>query len=292
VFENHGALFDQTIYQAKNDNQNVTGKMALLPAKQNRPTSIYGGHSGQNIAYLVIVLVFDKEDYLKVMGVPIRLVSKIKEARAKSDEAEKAFLKDFYAPEFVKGKSKKAIDFEILKPHVPLLQPIRDMVAGQKHTFALGTNTYYRNLQQLILPMADQQVLLGNSDDEQADKALVEVYDHICEQVMGYFPLYDRNRFRQSLVENRNNFLDLPVKNSLDEKGKINGVGKREILNRLMIGLHANPTVGNLDAIGKKTPLGKLQIKGGIQLTKSAEIIFESPTGLFQRKIKVTRIIK
>lgn len=287
VFENHGALFNQTIYQAKEDNQNPGGKRKLLPTKQNRPTTIYGGYSGQNIAYLAIILVHDKEDYLKVMGVPIRLVSQLREARAQSDEAEKAFLKAFYAPEFVKGKAKKAIDFEILKPHVPLLQPVRDTVSGQRHTFALGTNTYYRNLQQLILPLADQQVLVGSADDDQADKALVEIYDHICEQVMEYFPLYDRNKFRKLLLAGRDNFVSSPIVNKYELNGKLSKVGKREILNRIMIGLHANATISDLKGLGIKTDFGKLQVPAGIVLSTDSILLQESPTGLFKHELKL-----
>ncbi|WP_236002677.1 type II CRISPR RNA-guided endonuclease Cas9 [Levilactobacillus wangkuiensis] len=278
VLENRGALFNQTIYKAKEDNSNVGGKRKLLPAKQNRPTEIYGGYSGQNIAYLAIVKVHEKTDYLKVMGVPIRCLTDLKAARQQGKQAEKDLLKKIFLPEFTK-KSGKTTDFEMLDSHIYLHQRIRDVVYGKKHEFALGTNTYYRNLQQLVLPLGSQQVLLSprSSSDE-----LVKVYDEICTQAMGYFSLYDRNKFRQSLVDHRDNFVGLPRENQVDEKGKIVQVGQKVILQRIMVGLHANASRSDLKPIQINTPFGFLQSGKGIQLTLDAEVIHESPTGLFR----------
>lgn len=288
VKEDHGALFNQTIYKAKKDNGNVGGKMKLLPTKSNRPTEIYGGHSSQAIAYLAIVRVNGKEPSYRVMGVPIRILDQLKQAKKQGEYAERLALKQFFTPDFTKGKGKIVSDFDVVIPHIPLLQPVIDEISGQSHRFALGTNTYYRNLQQLILTLADQKVLISKETGVDEEKKLVEVYSHICQQVMKFFPLYDRNKFRELLVDSRSHFEQLPIVNRYSDAGKLEIAGKRGILQQIMVGLHANATPGDLKELGVKTPFGKLQVPGGIKLTENAKLIYESPTGLFKREVKIT----
>ncbi|WP_143462192.1 type II CRISPR RNA-guided endonuclease Cas9 [Levilactobacillus enshiensis] len=279
VVENHGALFNQTIYKAK-DNQS----RRLIATKQNRPTAIYGGYSGQNIAYLAIIRVHSKkQDYLKVMGVPISLLTKLRVAREQGIEQEKAVLKQHYLPEFI-TKSGKTTDFDIVLSHVYLHQKIKDTVAGQAHGFALGTNTYYRNLQQLYLPVETQRKLMNY---DATDDDLMLVFDQICEQVMAYFPLYDVNKFREKLVASREEFAKLPLSAGFDEHGKMVQIDKQMVIQRILVGLHANATMSDLKPLGLKTPFGKLQVPNGLKLTERAKIVFESPTGLFKRVYEI-----
>jgi len=282
VKEDHGALFNQTIYKAK---QNDSKK--LLPAKGDRPTEIYGGHSGQTIAYLAIVRINDKKPSYRVMGVPVRILDQLKQAKEQGGDAEKSALKQFFTPDFTKGKHKVVSDFNVIIPHISLLQPVIDEISGQSHRFSLGTNTYYRNSQQLILSLADQKVLISRETGVDEDKKLVEVYSHVCQQVMKFFPLYDRNKFRKLLVDGQSKFEQLPINSRYSGSGKLELAGKRAILNRILVGLHANATFGDLKELGVKTPFGQLQVPGGIQLTGDAVLVYESPTGLFKREVKI-----
>lgn len=282
VKEDHGALFNQTIYKAKQND----GKK-LLPAKGDRPTEIYGGHSGQTIAYLAIVRINDKKPSYRVMGVPVRILDQLKQAKEQGGDAEKSALKQFFTPDFTKGKHKVVSDFDVIIPHISLLQPVIDEISGQSHRFSLGTNTYYRNSQQLILSLADQKVLISRETGVDEDKKLVEVYSHVCQQVMKFFPLYDRNKFRKLLVDGQSKFEQLPINSRYSGSGKLELAGKRAILQQIMIGLHANATLGELKALKVKTPFGKLQVPGGIQLTGGAKLVYESPTGLFKREVRI-----
>jgi len=284
VFENHGALFNQTIYKAKDDQ-----RKKLIVTKQNRPTEIYGGYSSRNIAYLAIVRVHDKKgDYLRVMGVPISLLTQLRAARERGVEQEKSVLKQCLVPEFTMA-SGKTTDFDVVLTHVYLNQKIRDVVFGQEHEFGLRTNAYYRNFQQLVISLEVQRKI--DSYDVTGEELLV-AFDKICEQVMKYFPLYDRNEFRKKLVAGRNDFKGFPMDNVLDDKGKIIQVGKREIISRVLIGLHANGTTKGLKELGMGSNFGTLQVKAGIKLSMDAELIYESPTGLYRKKIKVADISK
>jgi len=277
VFEDHGALFDQTIYPARK-----AQNKKLIPTKQGRDTAIYGGYSGQNTAYLAIVKVHDKVDYLKVMAVPIRVVSEVNQQRKLGLAAEKAYLKKLFLPQFTKKSG--TIDFEVVRPHVYLQQRIEDEVYGEVHQFALRSSTYYRNLQQLWLPLSSQQVLLKK---DAKDGELTRVFDQICEQAQRYFSLYERNNFRQALQNSRSQFVALPTTNVIDDHGKLVQVGKREIISRLMRGLHANAERKDLKVIGIKTSFGLLQEGNGIRLGLAAKMIMESPTGLFKREVRI-----
>lgn len=277
VFEDHGALFDQTIYPAwKAQNKK------LIPTKQGRDIAIYGGYSGQKTAYLAIVKVHDKVDYLKVMAVPISAVTEVNQQRQLGLAAEKAYLKKLFLPQFTKKSG--IIDFEIVRPHVYLQQRIEDEVYGEVHQFALRSSTYYRNLQQLWLPLSSQQVLLKK---DAKDEELTRVFDQICEQTQRYFSLYERYNSRQTLRNNRDRFIALPTTNVVDDRGKLVQVGKREVISRLMRGLHANAERKDLKVIGIKTSFGLLQEGNGIRLGLAAKMIMESPTGLFKREARI-----
>ncbi|WP_054653791.1 Cas9 endonuclease PAM-interacting domain-containing protein [Secundilactobacillus silagei] len=117
----------------------------------------------------------------------------------------------------------------------------------------------------------------------------MNVYDEILEQVDHYYTLFDKNRFREGLRNGREKFEKLPVK-SVYKKNKLIKVGKREVLSSILQGLHANATKPDLKVIGIKTPFSFFQNKKGFKLSPNAQIIYQSPTGLFERKRRVSEI--
>ncbi|MBC6925550.1 hypothetical protein DTL01_02810 [Lactobacillus salivarius] len=123
-------------------------------------------------------------------------------------------------------------------------------------------------------------------DAEITDKDLVSVYEEILSVVNKYFELYDINKFRQKLNEGLEIFRKLPVYN-VYESNKIKQVGKFEVLNRILMGLHANAMITDLKVLGIKTKLGQMQVNGGIKLSPDAKLIYQSPTGIFSRAVRV-----
>ena len=62
---------------------------------------------------------------------------------------------------------------------------------------------------------------------------------------------------------------------------------KKSTLSNILNGLHDNMVLGNLKNIGIGTPLGQMQEKSGIKLSSEALLIFQSPTGLFEKRVRI-----
>ena len=180
--------------------------------------------------------------------------------------------------------SKTEQDFEVILDKVYYGQLIID--GNQKYT--LGSSEYKYNAMQLHLSKHALEVLAKENvkDAEITDKDLVSVYEEILSVVNKYFELYDINKFRQKLNEGLEIFRKLPVYN-VYESNKIKQVGKFEVLNRILMGLHANAMITDLKVLGIKTKLGQMQVNGGIKLSPDAKLIYQSPTGIFSRAVRV-----
>ena len=161
------------------------------------------------------------------------------------------------------------------------------MIDGDKK-FMLGSSTYQYNAKQLVL--SDQTVKTlaskGRLDPLQESMVYNNVYTEILDKVNQYFSLYDMNKFRHKLNLGFSKFISFPNHNVFDGNTKVSS-GKREILQEILNGLHANPTFGNLKDVGITTPFGQLQQPNGILLSDEAEIRYQSPTGLFERTVSL-----
>lgn len=285
VHENSGALFNQTLYAAKDDKASGQGGKQLIPAKQNRPTALYGGYSGKTVAYMCIVRIKNKKgDLYKVCGVETSWLAQLKQLT--DEDSQKAFLKQKISPQFTKVKKQKGTivkvveDFEVIAPHILINQRFFDN--GQELT--LGSATYKHNEQELILDKTAVKLLNGALPLTQSEELAEQVYDEILDQVMHYFPLYDTNQFRAKLSAGKAAFMKLPWKSQWDGN-KMVQVGQQVILDRVLIGLHANAAVSDLGILKLTTPFGKLQKSSGIYLSPDTQIIYQSPTGLFERRV-------
>lgn len=179
-------------------------------------------------------------------------------------------------------------EFQIIIPKLMYRQLIID--GDLKYT--LGSSTYQYNARQLVLSEESMKILATDfakpaDSEEDLNKQLMYVFDDILSKVNKYLPLYDKNRFRQSLNEARGRFEKLPVLSNANKKT----LGKVEILTEILKGLHDNPAMGNIKKIGCKTPLGKLQTSSGISVSQNAVFVYQSPTGLFERRVHLKDLI-
>lgn len=293
VYTRSGAMFDQTIYAAD------SGKK-LIPLKKNKPTKIYGGYSGSKDAYLAIIkLCAKKGDKYQVVGIPVRAVTRLNQAKKKGKEEYLAQLKEIITPKLAKEKTnRKTKEKIVIHPKFEIIIPkvmYRQLIVDGDQMFTLGSSTYQYNARQLVLSFSSVEALskdfIKNNVLTNKDKnsRLIEVYDEILEKVNDYFSLYDKNKFRQRLNEGRKLFVDLPLESKV-ENNKKTAVGKVEILQNILIGLHNNAGMGNLKVLGITTPFGMMQTKNGIQLSPNACLIYQSPTGLFERKVYLNSI--
>ncbi|MDG2978392.1 type II CRISPR RNA-guided endonuclease Cas9 [Latilactobacillus curvatus] len=285
VHENSGALFNQTLYAAKDDKASGRGSKQLIPAKKERPTALYGGYSGKTVAYMCIVRIKNnKGDLYKVCGVETSWLAQLKQLKDKG--AQKAFLKQKISPQFTKIKKQKGTatevveEFEVIAPHILINQRFFDN--GQELT--LGSATYKHNEQELILGKTAVKLLNGALPLAQSEELAEQVYDEIMDQVMHYFPLYDTNQFRAKLVAGKTAFMKLPWKTHWDGN-KMVQFGQQAILERVLIGLHANAAMSDLKVLKMTTPFGMLQKSSGIYFSPDTQIIYQSPTGLFERRV-------
>lgn len=271
VTTKNGAFYDQTKYNAKTVN--------LIPIKKNKPTNIYGGYKGKVSSYMMLVKIRKKKEVIyKFVGVPRLWTDELDRLK---DTTERKILLNEIAKNSL---SKTEQDFEVILDKVYYGQLIID--GNQKYT--LGSSEYKYNAMQLHLSKHALEVLAKENvkDAEITDKDLVSVYEEILSVVNKYFELYDINKFRQKLNEGLEIFRKLPVYN-VYESNKIKQVGKFEVLNRILMGLHANAMITDLKVLGIKTKLGQMQVNGGIKLSPDAKLIYQSPTGIFSRAVRV-----
>lgn len=271
VTTKNGAFYDQTKYNAKTVN--------LIPIKKNKPTNIYGGYKGKVSSYMMLVKIRKKKEVIyKFVGVPRLWTDELDRLK---DTTERKILLNEIAKNSL---SKTEQDFEVILDKVYYGQLIID--GNQKYT--LGSSEYKYNAMQLHLSKHALEVLAKENakDAEITDKDLVSVYEEILSVVNNYFELYDISKFRQRLNEGLEIFKKLPIYN-VYESNKIQQVGKFEVLNRILMGLHANAMTTDLKVLGIKTKLGQMQVKGGIKLSSDAKLIYQSPTGIFSRVIRV-----
>ena len=284
VSTRQGAMFKQTVRPAADNDRSK-----LIPIKDNKPTSIYGGYTNNNDAYMAIIKL-DKDSQYKVVGIPQRAITQLKQVQEKGNAAYNEILYKILQPKFTKKKvnkktgeiSYKTESFKIVVPKIPY----RQLIIDGNEKFTLGSSTYKYNAKQLVLSEYAVRILDKKCFARQGytTKDLDNVYDEILKQVDQYFSLYDTNKFRQRLHEGKQKFVELPEDNVF-EGNKLKTNGKREVLNEIMRGLHANPSLGSLKAIGMTTPFGKMQYPSGIKLSKKAILCYQSPTGIFERRV-------
>lgn len=265
-----GAFYKETKYKA--------GGMNLIPIKQNKPINIYGGYKEKRNSYMMLVKIKKKKETIyKIVGIPRLLSDELDRLNTMS---EKQLLLETIARTSL---SKTEQNFKIILDKIYYGQLVID--GNQKYT--LGSVIYKHNAMQLHLSKQALEILAAGKTKsrEVKDEELIAVYEEILLVVNKYFELYDISKFRQKLNDGLEIFKELPIYN-IYENNKIKKIGKFEVLNRILIGLHANAARADLSVLGFKD-LGKLQVNGGIKLSPDAKLIYQSPTGIFSRAVRV-----
>lgn len=265
-----GAFYKETKYKA--------GGMNLIPIKQNKSINIYGGYKEKRNSYMMLVKIKKKKETIyKIVGIPRLLSDELDRLNTMS---EKQLLLETIARTSL---SKTEQNFKIILDKIYYGQLVID--GNQKYT--LGSVIYKHNAMQLHLSKQALEILaVGKTKSREVkDEELIAVYEEILLVVNKYFELYDISKFRQKLNDGLEIFKELPIYN-IYENNKIKKIGKFEVLNRILIGLHANAARADLSVLGFKD-LGKLQVNGGIKLSPDAKLIYQSPTGIFSRAVRV-----
>ena len=104
----------------------------------------------------------------------------------------------------------------------------------------------------------------------------IKAYDEILDKVDKYLSLFDINKFREKLRSGREKFVELSLKD------------KKDTILKVLEGLHDNAVRPKVPEIGLSTPLGFMQFSNGVLLSENARLIYQSPTGLFKKSVKIS----
>lgn len=285
VHENSGALFNQTLYAAKDDKASGQGGKQLIPAKQDRPTALYGGYSGKTSAYLCLVKIKNKSEYIyRIFGVNTSWSSELKQIQDPTERLVR--LEKLLTPQLTINKKKKGEpvpvtkDFKIILPRILINQKFYSR--GQD--ISIASEFYLHNEQELVLDKSDIKILNGAIKVNNSNKQVINLFNHILEQVNQYFPVYNIYKSREVLNSSKEIFENLTWNDQWRNRKLIN-VGQKTILNRILIGLHANAARIKISELGFKNDFGLLTQTSGITFTPDTQIIYQSPTGLFERRV-------
>ena len=254
----------------------------MIPIKNDRPTKLYGGYSGNEDAYMSIIRLNDKKKTYKVVGISMRDASKLKAYENNAHEKYLKKLKEVIKQQFLDSGKKTKADFEIVIPKVNYHQRMQD---GTKQ-FRIGSSKYVHNTKQLVLSEKTLKVIRNNKQyNGDAEKDLINAFDEILAIVYDSFSIFDIRSFRKKLNDSRDKFVSLPVEDTKEKNKVIKG--KRETLKQILIALHANGTSQDIPQLGLKS-FGQMVKTGGITLSENTVLIHQSPSGLFERKIKLS----
>lgn len=269
-------MFGMTIYpRAERD---IAKSRKLIEKRKGFSTDIYGGYTGTAAAYMAIVRINKtKSSQYKVIAVPMTKRAILNKAE-KEGNYEK-ILKQILSPSILyndKGKPKAGvISFDIIKGKVPYNQVVQD---GNKK-FLLKSAIYLCNAKQLVLSEEAMRVITGHwLDSDKQDQELLDVYDEVLEKIDRYLPLFDIRDFRNKLHKGREKFL------------KLNAEDKLKAIIQILKGLHDNSDTGELKDIGITIPFGQLQNNSGITLSSDTILVYQSPTGLFEKRVKISSL--
>ncbi|GFZ27775.1 type II CRISPR RNA-guided endonuclease Cas9 [Lactobacillus corticis] len=273
-----GKLFDETLYPRLDRLKENT--KSYIPRAKNRPTDIYGGYSGKKYAHLAIAkIVTNKSVTYKVVGVPVRYLSTLQ--AEKDSEKYRRKVEELIAPS-LKGKGVKEV--KIIVGRVPKKQFIID---GNER-FLLKSSVYRASKSQVVLSKTGIKTLADLVDDpkyqkhkyvdegKSASQRLDNLFDEILNNVKTYNSFYKNGRNIEKLESQRNNFLSL-------------GVSDKELAIKFILSsLKYSKKSKNCPKGLNLARFGIVQNNSGINLSENAILVYQSPTGLFERRVKIS----
>lgn len=182
------------------------------------------------------------------------------------------------------GKLVKNIsNFKILKAKIPYRQVIED--EGAKYT--LGSAKYMYNFKQLYLSQDIRQIIADYVEDPnfrrhtrtiklENDATISEklnmVFEAILDQINTNFVLFNKARVKDKINEGSHKFYQLGISDKII------------VIKNLLIACHANASAGYM----KQINVNNTNINTIVTLTDSAELIYQSPTGMHEVKRKIS----
>lgn len=262
-----GQLYKET--QFKNPRNDVKKRGSLIPVKGNKPTELYGGFSASTSAYMTLVRVESKKDSKNVLVKIPMAVHKLIESKQLTLET---YIRDV----------KQIKNFaRIIIPIVKLDQLVEDN--GER--FYLTSSEYRHNAESIWMPseLVNKLKHILNDQDATAEEIL-SVFEALTnEQVQRRLPIFASHLQRIVNLQEPFENLDLAV--------------QQEFLLNLLYVLHNNNGFRAVikKAFKKEIEWPNLQSQdngqGGIKLSDDAVFIYQSPTGIFEKRVSVRDLL-
>lgn len=265
IGDSKGKLYNETRYPSSLKDSKTKGK---IPFNKNQSVELYGGFDSSQQAYSV--LIYYKKRY-RLLGIKRAWVAEIQKDK-----------------EFIVNKVQEiAPGAKIILDHVPNEQA----VIKNGNWMTIGSATELHNAQQLYLPhdlynnltiilkastLEKAQARLKNETHRNLDEIMIEAFDKITQAMEENFPAY--HNFLKKIMEYRNEYL----KQAFDDK-------KQFILD-VLTGLHANFQSKNLKKVC--SDFGRFHSRVGFTLKPDDIFVFNSVSGIYQRKVKVKDLLK
>lgn len=258
VGDSFGALYNETRY-GTSAKEGVNG----IPFdKHKQDTALYGGFSSAKTVYVVLI-----EAKKKTRLVNITMQEYAELGDHPSDDALRAVLAK-KKPEYGKAR--------ILLRHIPPMQLIR--YGGALVTVKSATEL--NNAQQLWLPYKEyclfDDVISSAIDVDEA--RLCQMLDVILDAIQKYYP---KQRFDETGLSAFHNAFN-----------EVSAEDKKRIVGEMVGMLHADAKNANLKALGMSGRWGRMSNQSGYTFADSDEFIFQSPSGLFEKRISVGELKK
>lgn len=224
---------------------------SLIQKKKDLPTEIYGGYTSKQIAYMSLVKI--KNTY-KVVNVPVLAIAEIKKLSKNNYNDE---FKEILFRENTSLKDKK---FKILIKKIPKEQVVK---VGKKR-FSIVSATESHNIMQMVLSEQAMRTVTDHflPTDNQMDM-LTNAYDEILDKIDKYLPLYKNKAGYKNLLAAKEQFLQLSVEE------------RKQKLKQILSDIH--DTKGDFRS-------------RSIPLNKDAVLVYKSPTGLFEKRVKISEL--
>ncbi|WP_059376523.1 type II CRISPR RNA-guided endonuclease Cas9 [Fructobacillus pseudoficulneus] len=246
-----GALNKETIY-------GVDPKAKLIGTnKQRSDVSLYGGYTYPYSAYMTLVRANGKN-----------LLVKVSIAAAKKIESGQIDL-----IEYVKQQPEvKKFEKVLIK-----MIPIGQLVLNDEKLMYLVSYEFYHNAKQLWLPSKEADFISQLTKDS-VDDELIKGFDLLTsEKVLKRFPFYAQDLQKLIFLRESFKFID----------------NKYEVLETILKGLQLDAAQQKPVKMIDKTAVDWKNYRqpGGIKLSDNAEIIYQSTTGIFEKRVKIADLL-
>ncbi|WP_167336629.1 type II CRISPR RNA-guided endonuclease Cas9 [Limosilactobacillus gorillae] len=261
----NGMLYKATINSTKNlGNVNI-------PLKKEMPVDLYGSYLSKETSFMSLIRIKGQRT-ARIVRVPVDALSKL----SKYEKHSKEYLDELYKT--IKNNNNIINDFIIILPQLGFNQLILDKVGGERVSYRLGGYDTKHLATELVLKKETLKKINNNfSEIKKSDnpsQEFDELFDEIIKTSAKYLPLLRKKILK--IESNRRKFYEADV------------VKKERELNNILAAIHANNGTRHDLKTLNVSEFGR--IRCAITLTKDAEVVFESPTGLFIRRLKISNI--